>query len=291
MEIQWPLLIFSVLLGVTSGSFVFLAVGELRGEFRDVRFAGALIALICLAVGGCVSVLHMGHPERATHLLGNLGSGLSKELFVVAIMGIVALIYLVLAKKDYPTASKVSGVLGGVIGLVLPFVAGASYLIAARPAWDSIALPLMFLGGGLAMGMTLMCGLVLLRGADDERGFALKLALAGVLIMVVTSLAYVIWIAVAPYQAPTRSIERLISGDMAVMFWAGVVVIGIVVPVALTALACVQSTKGAGDSGTVQPKQLAMYLFAACACTAIGAVVIRIIMYGVGTSVEQFIYH
>lgn len=291
MEIQWPLLIFSVLLGVTSGSFVFLAVGELRGKFRDVRFAGALIALICLAVGGCVSVLHMGHPERATHLLGNLGSGLSKELFVVAIMGIVALIYLVLAKKDYPTASKVSGVLGGVIGLVLPFVAGASYLIAARPAWDSIALPLMFLGAGLALGMTLMCGLVLLRGADDERGFALKLALAGVLIMAVTTVAYVIWIAVAPYQAPTRSIERLIAGDMAVMFWAGVVVIGIVVPVALTALACVQSTKGAGDSGTVQPKQLAMYLFAACACTAIGTVVIRIIMYGVGTSVEQFIYH
>ena len=292
MEIQWPLLIFSVLLGVTSGSFVFLAVGELRGKFRDVRFAGALIALICLAVGGCVSVLHMGHPERATHLLGNLGSGLSKELFVVAIMGIVALIYLVLAKKDYPTASKVSGVLGAVLGLVLPFVAGASYLIAARPAWDSIALPLMFLGAGLALGMTLMCGLVLLKGrAAEEGGFALKLALAGVLIMAVTTVAYVIWIAVAPYQAPTRSIERLISGDMAVMFWAGVVVIGIVVPVALTALACVQSTKGAGDSGTVQPKQLAMYLFAACACTAIGAVVIRIIMYGVGTSVEQFIYH
>lgn len=292
MEIQWPLLIFSVLLGVTSGCFVFLGVGELKGKFRDVRFAGALVAFVCLAVGGCVSVLHMGHPERATHLLGNLGSGLSKELFVVAIMGIVALIYLVLAKKDYPTASKVSGVLGGVIGLVLPFVAGASYLIAARPAWDSIALPLMFLGGGLAMGMTLMCGLVLLKGrAAEEGGFALKLALAGVLIMVVTSLAYVVWIAVAPYQAPTRSIERLISGDMAVMFWAGVVVIGIVVPVALTALACVQSTKGAGDSGTVQPKQLAMYLFAACACTAIGAVVIRIIMYGVGTSVEQFIYH
>ena len=52
MEIQWPLLIFSVLLGVTSGSFVFLAVGELRGKFREVRFSGALIALICLAVGG-----------------------------------------------------------------------------------------------------------------------------------------------------------------------------------------------------------------------------------------------
>ena len=189
MEIQWPLLIFSVLLGVTSGSFVFLAVGELRGKFREVRFTGALIAFICLAVGGCVSVLHMGHPERATHLLGNLGSGLSKELFVVAIMGIVALVYLILAKKDYPGVSKVFGILGGVIGLVLPFVAGASYLIAARPAWDSVALPLMFLGAGLALGMTLMAGLVLLRGkASEEGGFALKLALAGVVIMAVTAL-------------------------------------------------------------------------------------------------------
>ena len=292
MEIQWPLLIFSVLLGVTSGSFVFLAVGELRGKFREVRFTGALIAFICLAVGGCVSVLHMGHPERATHLLGNLGSGLSKELFVVAIMGIVALVYLILAKKDYPGVSKVFGILGGVIGLVLPFVAGASYLIAARPAWDSVALPLMFLGAGLALGMTLMAGLVLLRGkATDEGGFALKLALAGVVIMAVTAVAYVVWIAIEPYQAPSRSIERLISGDMALMFWTGVVVIGIVVPVALTVLACIQATKGEGSSGTVSPNQLAMYMFAACACTAIGTIVLRIVMYGVGTSVEQFIYH
>lgn len=292
MDIQWPLLIFSVLLGVTSGSFVFLAVGELTGKFREVRFSGALIAFICLAVGGCVSVLHMGHPERATHLLGNLGSGLSKELFVVAIMGIVSLVYLILAKKDYPGVSKVFGVAGGVVGLVLPFVAGASYLIAARPAWDSVTLPLMYLGAGLALGMTLMAGLVLLRGkASEEGGFALKLALAGVIIMVVTTLAYIVWIAIAPFQAPSRSIDRLISGDLASMFWPGVVVIGMVVPVALTVLACVRATKGDGGSGLADPKMLAFMMFGACACTAIGAVVIRIIMYAVGTSVEQFIYH
>lgn len=292
MDIQWPLLIFSVLLGVTSGSFVFLAVGELTGKFKDVRFLGALIAFICLAVGGCVSVLHMGHPERATHLLGNLGSGLSKELFVVAIMGIVSLVYLILAKKDYPGVSKVFGVLGGVIGLVLPFVAGASYLIAARPAWDSVTLPLMFLGAGLALGMTLMAGLVLLRGkASEEGGFALKLALAGVIIMVVTVVAYIVWIAIAPFQAPSRSIDRLISGDLASMFWPGVVVIGLVVPVAFTVLACVRATKGDGDTGIADPKMLAYMMFGACACTAIGAVVTRIIMYAVGTSVEQFIYH
>ena len=54
MDIQWPLLIFSVLLGVTSGCFVFLGVGELKGKFKDVRFLGALIAFVCLAVGAVV---------------------------------------------------------------------------------------------------------------------------------------------------------------------------------------------------------------------------------------------
>ncbi|MEA5019181.1 MAG: DmsC/YnfH family molybdoenzyme membrane anchor subunit [Gordonibacter sp.] len=292
MEVQWPLLIFSVLLGVTSGSFVFLGVGELKNKFAEVRFIGALIALICLAVGGCASVFHMGHPERATHLLGNLGSGLSMELFAVGIMGIVAIVYVVLSRKDYPGARKVFGVIAAVLGLVLPVVAGMSYLIAARPAWNSAALPLMYLGAGLAMGSLLMAGLVMLRGkAKEEGGFALRLALAGVIIMAVTAVAYVIWVAMAPYPAPSRSIERLISGDLAVMFWLGVVLVGLVAPVALTALACVQSTKGEGSSGTADPKKLAVFLFVALAGTAVGTIVLRVIMYALGTSVEQFIYH
>ncbi|MEF9875565.1 MAG: DmsC/YnfH family molybdoenzyme membrane anchor subunit [Gordonibacter sp.] len=292
MEVQWPLLIFSVLLGITSGSFVFLGVGELKNKFAEVRFMGALIALVFLAVGGCASVFHMGHPERATHLLGNLGSGLSMELFTVGITGLVAIVYVVLSRKDYPGARKVFGVIAAVLGLVLPVVAGMSYLIAARPAWDSAALPLMYLGAGLAMGSLLMAGLVLLRGnAKEEGGFALRLALAGVAIMVVTAVAYVIWVAIAPFPAPSRSIERLISGDLAVMFWLGVVLVGMVAPAALTALACVKATKGESGSGSVEPKKLATYMFVAFACTAVGTIVLRVIMYALGTSVEQFIYH
>lgn len=323
MDVQWPLLIFSVLLGITSGAFVFLGVGEIRVKFKDVRFVGALIAFICLAVGGCASAMHLGHPERVTHLLGNLGSGLSKELFIVAIMGVVGVVYLIATKKEYPGVSKVFGIAGGVLGLALPVVAGASYIMAARPAWDSVALPLMYLGAGLAMGMTLMCALVLLRGnAAEEGAFALRLALAGVAIMVVTALAYVIWIAIAPYQDATRSLERLITGDLAVTFWLGVVLVGLVAPAALTVLACVQATRGTGNgvnagagegegayastsaragesanAGTgagvralADPKKLATYLLVACACSAAGAVCLRVIMYAVGTSVERFIY-
>lgn len=289
MAVQWPLLIFSVLLGVASGAFVFLGIGELTGRFRKVRFVGEVIILACLAIGGIASVFHLGHPERATHLLGNLASGLSKELFVVAAMGIVTIAYMVLARKDYPSASKVLGIIGAVLGIALPLVAGASYLMPARPAWDSVTLPLMYLGAGLGMGMLLMAGLVLARGdAEGEGAFALKLAAVGVVAMVVLSVAYVAWIALAPFQVESRSIARLISGDYAAAFWIGVVAVGLVVPAVLAGMAWAKAGKGAIAPASAQ--SLAAWMFAACACSAVGAIVLRVIMYGVGTSVESFIY-
>lgn len=280
MEIQWPLLIFSVLLGVASGTFVFMAIGELTGKFKQVRSLGAIIALACVVVGGIASVFHLGHPERATHLLGNLSSGLTKEIFVVGIMVIVAAIYAVTTRKNYPGAAKAFGVIGGIVGLALPFIAGASYMMAARPTWDSLTLPLMYLGSGLGLGMLLMAGLVALKGDKAETSFAVKLALVGVVLAIVTSVAYIAWIAMAPYQVPSRSIDRLISGDLAAAFWVGVVVIGLVAPIVLAALSLKKD--GSSAAGT---------LFAAFACTAVGAIALRVIMYLLATSVQSYIYH
>lgn len=284
MAVQWPLLIFSVLLGISSGILVFLGIGEIRGMFKKVRFPLALVALVLLAVGGCASAMHLGHIDRALYILGNPASGLSKELFAVGFTAVVTLVYLILSRKDYPGPAKVFGILALVGGIVLPLVAGASYIMPARPAWDSVTLPLMYLGTGLGMGFTLSAAVVCAKGDQGERAFGLKLALAGVIISVVVMAAYIAWIAMAPHQDSSRSIDLLLSGNLAMAFWLGVVVLGMALPLVLVAVAQRGAKPNAGAGGASGA------LWGAFASLVIGNVALRVIMYLVATSVEQLIY-
>ncbi|MCI8469119.1 MAG: dimethyl sulfoxide reductase anchor subunit [Eggerthellaceae bacterium] len=308
MAVQWPLLIFSVLLGASSGILVFLGIGEIKGVFKKVRFPLAVCALALLAVGGCASALHLGHIDRAFYILGNVNSAFSHELFAVGFAAVVALVYAVLSRKDYPGALKVLGILGLIAGIVLPLVAGFTYLMPARPAWDSFTLPLMYLGTGLGLGFVLSAALTCQMGDEDDASFALRLALAGVVCSIVTTLAYVAWIAMAPHQAPSRSIGLLLSGGLALEFWVGVVLLGIVAPAALGVLALrkagssptggapavatagAEGGSGAGAAVAAGTKTAAGYLWASLACLVVGNVVLRMIMYAVATSVESLIY-
>lgn len=308
MEVQWPLLIFSVLLGAGSGILVFLGIGEVKGAFRRVRFPLAVTALALLAAGGIASTFHLGHIDRAFHILGNMGSGLSKELFAVAFAGIVTLVYAVLARKDYPKASKVLGILALVAGLVLPLTAGASFMMPARPAWDTLTLPLMYLGTGLGMGCTLAAALVCTKGDAEDAPLAVKVAVVAVACSIVTMVAYVAAVAAAPFAHESRSIERLISGNLAMEFWLGVGLAGIAAPAVLGLLAlrgggadgAAAGAGAAGDAGDADAgastaavgvlRRNAGYLWAALAGLVIGSVVLRTIMYAVATSVESLIY-
>lgn len=284
MAIQWPLLIFSVLLGVSSGAMIFAGIGEIKGRFKNVRFILGVVAFAAVAVGGCASAFHLGHPERALHILGNMGSAFSRELFAVGAMAVVSLVYAVLAKKSFEDAAKVFGIIGAVVGVVLPLVAGATYVMAARPVWDTFLLPVMFLGTGVGMGFLLACVLVFMKGDEDDKRFALTLALAGVVVMAVAMVLYVAWIAMAPHADESRSIMRLVAGDLALAFWLGVVVVGIVAPIAVVVLVRKKlAANGAADSA-------AGMLWAAFVCAIAGNVALRVIMYLVATSVEQFIY-
>ena len=157
MEIQWPLLIFSLLAGCGGILFAFEGLAEFLKVGKNIRFKATIIALILLVVGGIASVFHLGQPANimaaAAHIFSF--SGISVEMIVLGIEIILALVYLLVIRSDNETGCKVVGVLGIIGGILIAFVTGNGYVMESQPLWNTIFLPLAYLGTALAMGATL----------------------------------------------------------------------------------------------------------------------------------------
>jgi anaerobic dimethyl sulfoxide reductase subunit C (anchor subunit) len=89
---------------------------------------------------------------------------------------------------------------------------------------------------------------------------------------------YVIFLALAPFPHPSRSPNRLLAGDLSVIFWGGVVLMGSVIPLGLTVWFQIAKEKGipslrAAGVGLV--------------CALLGSIAIRALFFYLGSSVRQ----
>lgn len=194
MSIQWPLVLFGLFAGCGGGLLAFTGLSIVLGFAEKCRNKVVVIALALLVVGGCFSVLHLGQPANIMAAAANVFgfSAISVELIMLGVNAILALVYLAVARGDSGIAQKVLAICFIVAGVVLPFVLGNGYVIEARPAWNTIILPLGYLFGGLAMGGTVFAVLDYAFDREDTRGIDLvsKITLAVLVVQTVVYIAY-----------------------------------------------------------------------------------------------------
>lgn len=119
-----------------------------------------------------------------------------------------------------------------VLGLGLGIYTGVLLsTISARPLWNSAALPLLFLVSGLASGGALLC--LVLPHAIHIRLAPISAGLCVVELLLV--LAYTINLAYGP-EAAYRAWILLRTGSYGWVFWGGVVLLGLLLPLALEGL-------------------------------------------------------
>ena len=219
MEIQWPLVIFSLFAGCGGGLLAFLAYGEIKGIGRSARFTGALIALAVIFVGGFASLLHLGNPSNIMAAAANIGSlsGISLELISVGLSLIAGAVYAVGIKREAkPFALKAMAAIAGTLGVVLAFVTGNGYVMISQPNWNSIALPLCYLASGLTMGGAVYAALLFFaknkQKAADEGFTGVTL-----IVIVLAAIQAVIFLA---YAAITGFVADVAA------FWICAVIIG-----------------------------------------------------------------
>ena len=227
-KIQWPLVLFSMLAGCGGCCFAFAGVAGALGESTTVTLWATGISLVLVVVGAVCSMMHLATPRHAfaavTHLLSF--SGISVELIMLGVVSALMAAYgAACLWFDNELARLVLGIAGAVAGVVLAFVTGHGYLISSKPTWNTKKLPLAYTGTALVAGGFLYAVVSVAKGGVWAMELPVKLLLAVCAVFsAVTVAAYLGHLGMQTAKKnPT-------------LFWVGIVVCGLVVPLACAAI-------------------------------------------------------
>jgi anaerobic dimethyl sulfoxide reductase subunit C (anchor subunit) len=269
MGLQWPLIVFTTFICLAAGTFGSVAIASLREEYERIQLPGLVTAFAALVIGGGASVLHLETPARYFGQLGNIRSGINQEIIMMALVGAMMVIYFIQLRRD-GNAGKAVKIVSAALSLVLVLVMGHLYMMPARPAWDTVLLPVYYAFNAVLLG-ALVAALLLAAGKPDAARQAnpatAALAALGAFALCtaayafhITSLSRAVYSDVlhvdtttVPPLDPAAIGERLISGDLALLFWGAVIVVGLVLPLAAllaarkaTAAALIRNSAAAG---------------------------------------------
>ncbi|MDR3307272.1 MAG: hypothetical protein LBS58_00010 [Coriobacteriales bacterium] len=292
MDVQWELIIFTLF--ITIGAGVFGVTGVLAGlkKGTKIQSIGPVAALVAVAIGGVASFLHLQYWERAFNGFGNLTSGITQEMIAIVVFGLLAIVYIVLARRgEIPTWA---GWAAAAISVILVVVMAHSYNVAARPAWNTPLLWLYYLSNAVLFG-GLICSAFLGITKEEETGIVVKTSIAGGVLTAVVALCYCFYIQAAasdftfveyyfdptqPTKAlndPVGALSSFATGPEALLFWGGVLAIGALVPLAIAFFFRKKTGNtliGLASGGAV--------------CAVIGGISFRFILYAMSFSVFIF---
>lgn len=302
MNPEWPLILFTFFLCLSGGILAAQGLLTLLGHGKKMQKISLIAALATLVVGGIAVFLHLQHWERIFNafgaLLGGNGvgvSGITLELWgCVAEFVVLVLYFLFMRRAEDGVAPKWCAVLAIIVGLALPMVTGDSYLMEALPSWNTPLLIVYYLTNTLFMGGLASLLIAGFAGEEDSRDVLVKLAFVGGIAQLafVVVYAFVINGSAGLYSAdiqyyfdPTlpdvAMVDRagivgsVLAGSNAPLFWGAVIVVGIVAPVVLVWL-----TRKAESV-----KKASAYVGVALACSVVGGICWRVILYLVALSV------
>jgi len=286
MEIQWPLVIFTLCVCLSAGIFALQGLLCVLGKGEKTQNLAVITSFAVLVIGGIASFLHLEHWSRIFNGFGHLSSGITQELIGIVVMVVVMAVFFVLGRKGL--APKWAGGLAILASFIVVALLTTSYLMPSRPVWSSPLLYLFYFAQALVGGAAALWIIGGITQDEESTPLMIKCTAVSGAVVVVSLLAY---IAVAgsaefadfgstydttqPLVVPLDTSNltgQLLSGPFALPFWLSVIFGGLV-PAALGFL----KWKG---------QQPALPMAAVCIiCALIGGVAFRAVLYLLGFTV------
>lgn len=246
--------------------------GETKPAHRQSTRWGFLIAVVAIAVGGPILLLHLGAPLRAPLILyefTNWASWMAIGVWVLLLFTLFALVQFVwtsfgrMASDDLScfvrtilAKIKLAGIVDSIAdrtrpserirvglnavgaALAILLVVYTALLLSAIwvvPLWEPPLLPLLFLASGLSMGIAATMGLTLL-SADLETAPIHEFSLADdVVIIAELVVIALLWQQLAAMDTPAAEMTiQALQTDYQLAFFGVVIGIGLIAPLVIS---------------------------------------------------------
>jgi formate-dependent nitrite reductase membrane component NrfD len=244
-------------------AFAFFFGGIAGGLYLSSLFfdsmLGMFIAWLLAMVTGLIDMAHLSKPMRFWRmLLKPKTSWITRGfIFIILFIGCAAIQLALsywLPGTAVETVFKVfAGILAFGVAIYTGFVVG---YVGAVKLWNSAIIPLLFIVAGLTGGLAV---LLLISAGDLSRGADIAGVMRIVLVGYAVFVALYLWVTTYGSTAAKDSVSRMLQGGVAPVFWLGVVLLGIVIPVIVLFAA----------------PSAAAALVAAAICAIIGGVALR----------------
>ncbi|MBQ9022109.1 MAG: polysulfide reductase NrfD [Eggerthellaceae bacterium] len=252
---------------------------------KKTRRWGRIIVPVLLGVGLLMLMIDaeagFKNPLRFFGLVNNPASVMTIGVYIICMFMPISLVVAVLElfHKNVPRWLDIIGDIGAVcLAGYTGFLLGDSLGV---PLWHNSILPALFLVSALTSGIAIVS---LLGFLGDESEFEKMRALRPIhivaTILELILIALMLFIAVGKGAAGAASVEMILSGQYAVLFWLGLIGIGLVLPLALDVFT-------AGTANDHKAGALAVEA-SGHACVLVGGFLLRFIVVMAGVTMILF---
>jgi len=221
-------------------AFAFFLGGIAGGLFLASAYfdnlLGIFIAFLLTVMMGASYMLHLTHPLRFWRMVMKPGtSWIARGFSFIMLFGGFTIL-LMITMQWFPDATGIITtlkVLAGIFAFAQSIYTGfAVSYVSAIKVWNSAIVPVLFVTCGLTGGLAIL--LAVMMGQNSTDIVALENIIRVVLIALAVIIGVYLWNTTYSSTSAKEAILRLIGGSLAPLFWIGVFLFGIVIPVAIS---------------------------------------------------------
>ncbi len=228
--------------GLGGASLAIVGLFALAGVKKTKRLATIVSAcsLACLAAGACILLFDTSIPERSIILwesFVNFDSWLTRGAWLLVAAMVLAGVFVIVNAVASSNSSmrRICGFFSIVVGFFTAGYTGVLLMSAtAIPAWGSPIVPALFVFSSFVSASAFIAVAMQILGEKKSRGLCL-FELLNEIGETFALGCYLVWLSYESAETHL-SADMLLCGDLGLVFWVGIVVLGLIVPLVLSSL-------------------------------------------------------